>query len=124
MPLGLVQRLADETKARYSPRPPQLPVATDDDDHGAAVGATTTARMASPPPPALALLPPLAPLSGDDVGLPPTAHQHLRALVDQVLRRCNLRPDLWAETVLTLIHRACTTLKPDVRNGLYCLPLG
>jgi len=56
-------------------------------------------------------------LSSAELGLDPVADKHLRTLVEQVLRRQNLRPEVWADTVLSLVIRACTTLRPDVRHG-------
>ena len=85
---------------------------------GAPAPAGTTPRSpAASPATLLALLPPLAQLTGNDMGLLPPAEKQLRTLVDQVLRRQNLRPEVWAETVLTLVHRTCTTLRTDVRHG-------
>jgi len=87
----------------------------------ATLGPPTPRSPAMSSVPLLALLPPLAQLTGDDLGLHATAHQHLRTLVDQVLRRQNLRPEVWAETVLTLVHRTCSTLRMDVRHGTWSL---
>ena len=65
----------------------------------------------------LQVLPMLAPLAPVDLGLDAVPSTHLRLLVEQVLRRNNLRPEVWSEIVLSLVHRACMTLLPDVRHG-------